>query len=464
MKRELIIFGAGRMASDTYEWAIFAGYTPLFFVDNDSNKWGNKISGIEVKSPEALKEYSCTVLVRDLYLDAIGTQLQSMKYQGSIIGIMQLKREAVCSGHAVIELPLPHDHNEMGFVFDAYFLGVNWGGIESYSCIVEGGLRKIGVRTHVLCGMNAKFDQYTENCVHFERENELLMIKKMAKKIAAMLPCIFITHGSIALHAAQLVKSFFPDKIKIVFVTHGDIKSTYEMICSWAEYLDKIICISEKIQKEFIEKYGIKRELLIYRPNPILLSEMIGGIRRQENCDGKLRIGFAARLRKEQKRVHLLPQIIEECRNRNMNVEFNIAGEGDGAGEILAYISAYKLEHMVHMLGWIPPVKMSEFWMEQDVYLNISDFEGMSLAMLEAMSCGAVPVVTDVSGVGDVIEEGKNGYIIPVDGWMESVDKMEALEKDREFLQRAGSYNVGLIREKCDVDGYAEWLVQTFHF
>lgn len=464
MNSELIIFGAGKAAADTYEWAIFAGYTPLFFVDNDSEKWGKMYFGIEVKSPKILKDYNCTIVSRDLHRDEIEKQLKDMMYKGNIIGLKQLKKEAVCSGNARIDLSLPQYNSETGFVFDAYFSGINWGGIESYSCIVEGGLRKFGIRTHMLCGMNEKFDRFTENCLHFSSENELLMIKKMAKEIAAMLPCIFITHGSIALRAAQLVKSLFPDKIQIVFVTHGDIAGTYEMICSWSDYLNKIICISEKIQREFLEKYEIRKELLVYRPNPIRISELIEEIERKENHDGTLRIGFAARLRKEQKRVHLLPQIIEECKKRHLNVEFNIAGEGDGAEELLDCISKHRLEHMVHMLGWIPPVKMPEFWMEQDIYLNISDFEGMSLAMLEAMLCGAVPVVTDVSGVSDVIEEGKNGYVIPVNGWMESVDKFEILERDRELLQKASGYNMELIKKKCDVADYAEWLVRTFHF
>lgn len=464
MKAELIIFGAGKTAVDTYEWTIFAGYNPLFFVDNDSEKWGKMISGIEVKSPEVLKEYSCTVVSRDLYRDEIEAQLKDMMYNGNIIGLKQLKKEAVCSGNANIELHLPHSNSETGFVFDAYFSGMNWGGIESYSCIVSEGLEKLGTRTHMLCGMNERFDRYVDMCIHFPIENELVMIKKMAEEIVTMLPCIFITHGSVALYAAQLVKSLFPDKMQIVFVTHGDVAETYEMICFWSDYVDKIVCISEKIQKVFLEQYGIRKEQLIYRPNPIPIPEVPEKTDRQEKQGKTLKIGFAARLRKEQKRVHLLPQIIEECRKKKLNVEFNIAGEGECREEILSYVSEQNLESMVHVVGWIAPAEMACFWREQDIYLNISDFEGMSLAMLESMACGAVPVVTDVSGVSDIIEDGRNGFIISVNDWMASVDKIEILEKDRKLLRKAGCYNMDLVREKCNVPDYAEWLMCTFHF
>lgn len=464
MKAELIIFGAGKTAVDTYEWAVFAGYDPLFFVDNDSAKWGKVISGIEVKSPEVLKEYDCTVVSRDLYRNEIAKQLNDMMYAGNIIGLKQLKREAVCSGNARINLPLPHCNSETGFVFDAYFPEMNWGGIESYSCIAVEGLEKLGIRTHMLCGMNEKFDRYVGGCIHFPIENELTMIKKMAEEIVTMLPCIFITHGSIALYAAQLIKSLFPDKMQIVFITHGDDVGTYEMIYFWSDYVDKIVCISEKIQKCFLEQYIIKKEKLIYRPNPISIPEELDKLDRWINHGKALKVGFAARLLKEAKRVHLLPQIINECSKRKIYVEFNIAGEGEYREEIITYVSEQHLESMVHVVGWIAPTEMVYFWKEQDIYLNISDSEGMCLTMLEAMACGAVPVVTDVSGVSDMIEDGKNGFIIPVNDWMASVDKIEILEKDRKLLQKAGSYNMDLIKEKCNVSDYAEWMTSTFHF
>ena len=97
-----------------------------------------------------------------------------------------------------------------------------------------------------------------------------------------------------------------------------------------------------------------------------------------------------------------------------------------------------------------------------DIYLNISDFEGMSLTMLEAMAYGAFPVVTDVSGVMDVVKDGKNGLIVPIEKWLNCVDKIAALDADRELLTRGSRYNMDSIREKCDADQYVDWLINTF--
>lgn len=458
---DIIIFGAGKAASKNREWAEFAGYRVLFFVDNDRGKWGKMIDGIPVCSPEMLKDYSCKVLFPDIYGKEIETQLEEITYRGQRIGIRQLKKEAVCRKNIDIELSEIQTGRETSFIFDSYFPGLNWGGVESFSCIAADRISALGARTCLLCGPNERFDKFVDYCLHFSDGNELETVKEMAVKIAELLPCIFISHASIALYAAQIVRSLFPAQIQVVVVAHGDEKNTYETLSHWADRVDKIICISRKIQSEFQNRYGFGRDILLYRPNPI---QIPASVEKKKAQGGRLKIGFAARLRREQKRVHLLPEIIDACIKRKLDVEFHIAGEGECLELLLKYVADNHLEDRVCLWGWIAPVDMAGFWEEQDVYLNISDFEGMSLTMLEAMAHGAVPVVTDVSGVSDLIEEGKNGFVVPVEKWMEAVDEIEILEKRRGKVQEASSYNRRLIREDYNADDYAKWLMETFHF
>ncbi len=56
---------------------------------------------------------------------------------------------------------------------------------------------------------------------------------------------------------------------------------------------------------------------------------------------------------------------------------------------------------------------MTPYLREADVYLSTSLSEGMSNALLEAMSHAVMPVVSRVSGVGDVVEEGVTGLLFP---------------------------------------------------
>ncbi len=455
---DIIIWGAGKAALKRYDWAVFAGYDVLFFVDNDAGMWGEKINGIPVCSPEAIQEYDCIILTPDRYFDEIKVQLDKMAYKGRQMGVECFMKEALYRACTNVDLTDVNIGDNMSFVFDAYFPGNNWGGTEEWSCTVANALSKSGGQTWMICGMNDKFDVFTHNCLHFDDESEINMIKKMAQKIAERLPCVVISRLTIVLYAAQVVKTLFPDKVKIVAMVHSDDTYNYRELTFWSDKIDKIICISQKISSE-LQRYGVKKELLEYRPNPIQLPKIAG---ERAIWHGTLKVGFAGRLVKELKRAHLLTGIIETCMQKEMDVQFNIAGEGDCLELLRTYVTERQWENKVSVLGWIPPSEMEKFWKEQDVYLNISSAEGMSLAMLEAMACGAVPVVTDVSGVSDVIEDGKNGFVVSVEEWLEAADKIEILNNNRELLHSAGVCNMKLMREKCNVDDYAGWMKDTF--
>ncbi len=455
-----MVWGAGRAAANRLEWAALAGCRVRCFADNDPEKWGKKIEGVAVCPPKSIKDCKCRILIPDLYGEEIGAQLEEMGCQGRKVCFSAFKKEAVCRKEATYSLPEPEPGRQTCFVFDAYFPGFNWGGVESWSCTVANQLADMGVETHVACGANKKFDEYTKNCLHFQEETETGLIRKMAAAIAERLPCIFLTHGSIALYAARLVKAKHPDEIQLVAVAHGDERNTYENLQSWSGELDKIICISRRIQEKFLIQYKVGKDKLVYRMNPIRIPDATDGRSRRM---GSLKVGFSARLRKEQKRTHLLPELIDLCLERGLDIIFSIAGEGECLELLERYVSDRHLEGRVRLFGWIPPVRMAEFWGEQDVYLNLSDFEGMSLAMLEAMACGAVPVVTLVSGVEDLVEDGENGFVVAVDRWREAADKLELLCRDRTLLERAGGYNRNLVRAKCDVSDYARWLRDTFY-
>lgn len=80
-----VLFGAGNMCRN-YMKCYGKDYPPLFTCDNDSRIWGNTFEGLEIKSPEELRNLpeDCCILICNMFYDEIKAQLQEMGLKNPI--------------------------------------------------------------------------------------------------------------------------------------------------------------------------------------------------------------------------------------------------------------------------------------------------------------------------------------------------------------------------------------------
>lgn len=98
--------------------------------------------------------------------------------------------------------------------------------------------------------------------------------------------------------------------------------------------------------------------------------------------------------------------------HREPGAAFLIAGDGELRPELEAMIRANGLEGRVILLGWrrdIPRLLRAA-----DLFLLTSRWEGLPRAILEALLAGLPVVATAADGVMDVVQDGVNGYVVPI--------------------------------------------------
>ncbi len=61
------------------------------------------------------------------------------------------------------------------------------------------------------------------------------------------------------------------------------------------------------------------------------------------------------------------------------------------------------------------------------------------MALLEAAACGRPIVTTDVQGCNEFVEDGVNGFLIPVNDWIKLADSIEKLAASPELRTRLGA-------------------------
>lgn len=120
---------------------------------------------------------------------------------------------------------------------------------------------------------------------------------------------------------------------------------------------------------------------------------------------------FVGRLQKQKSPIRLIDTFLE-CYKRDKNFCLIIIGEGNLRKVIEKYIRKLDIENNVFLLGNMDQKALVDFYRASDVLLLTSNFEGMPICVLEALSCGLPVVSTDVSEVKRVIKSEYSGEVV----------------------------------------------------
>ncbi len=126
-----------------------------------------------------------------------------------------------------------------------------------------------------------------------------------------------------------------------------------------------------------------------------------------------------------------------------------IVGGGPRADQVQRMVADLELEDAVSLLGRRDDVPrlLPAF----DVFTLSSRYEGLSIALLEAMRAGISPVVTAVGGLPEVVRDGVDGLLVPPGDAAALASALGSLARDpvrRQLLgaaahERSQSYGIG---------------------
>jgi len=116
---------------------------------------------------------------------------------------------------------------------------------------------------------------------------------------------------------------------------------------------------------------------------------------------------------RSQKRLWLwVEQALEILRNEP-NIHFILVGDGDWRERIVTQIDESDFPSMFHWVG--VQKEVVPYLSAMNLYMSSSEFEGLPVAMLEAMSCEVPVVATRAGGIGEAITHGLEGLLCEVD-------------------------------------------------
>ncbi|MCB9675603.1 MAG: glycosyltransferase [Alphaproteobacteria bacterium] len=113
---------------------------------------------------------------------------------------------------------------------------------------------------------------------------------------------------------------------------------------------------------------------------------------------------------REAKRLDRWIEVARRVHSRRPEVRFVLVGYGPLDDQVRGWVREAGLDGVVHLAGAQSDVRpwMSAF----DIYMMSSDFEGLPVALLEAMATGVPVVTTAVGGIPEVVLDGEVGVLV----------------------------------------------------
>ncbi len=241
--------------------------------------------------------------------------------------------------------------------------------------------------------------------------DEVRRLSQAAGGPVVFLPTILGDSFGIAA-AISLVE---PELIRIAGFQHADTAYDTRLLTYYEPVLAYLVGVSRRVTESIAGALPHRGADIWHLPNAVDVADSLP--QRELNRQRPLRLVYTGRIEHKQKRVRSLLLMSGELSRRGIAHTLTLVGDGPALAELRAEVgSKRELSDRVALLGAIGAAGVRAELRRADCFVLASRYEGLSVAMLEAMAEGCVPIVTDVaSGAGEVVVDGLSGLLVKTD-------------------------------------------------
>ena len=229
----------------------------------------------------------------------------------------------------------------------------------------------------------------------------------------------------------------------VLHMLHGDVDYYYDLARAHDATVHGYIVYSRRMYERLRDLLPHRSETIFYLPYGIPLSRAV-----RTSAAGALRLLYAGRIENRQKGVFDLPEIDRRLTSDGIRVEWTIAGSGPDEAELRR---RWSFNPSVRWAGAVAPTAIDAVYASHDILVLPTRFEGFPVAVLEAMSAGTVPVVSDIpSGVPEIVTDATG--VRPAIGDVRAfAAAIAALDGDRPRLARMSAAARHAVATRFDI-------------
>jgi glycosyltransferase involved in cell wall biosynthesis len=197
------------------------------------------------------------------------------------------------------------------------------------------------------------------------------------------------------------------------------------------ERSNKIIAVSDFTRRELLQYYKVKEAKIRVIHNGVDVDKFqpAGDKRKAKEALGfspdDIAILSVGRLY-ARKGLFTLIESMPPVVRKFKNAKFIIAGKGlsNEMKKLVGYTTKLGVKDNIVFTGYFPDKKLPKLYQAADIFAFSTFYENLPFAVLEALSTGLPVVTTKVGGIPEMIESGKNGFLVQPSNARELADRV----------------------------------------
>jgi len=225
----------------------------------------------------------------------------------------------------------------------------------------------------------------------------------------------------------------------------------------------KIVTISDFEKKIALDKTICVENKLVVIKNGVDISNYLGegAITRNELKipEDAFVIGYVARI-SYGKSPDFFIMVASKLLKEIPNSYFIFIGDGELKEETILLAKKYGVYKHLIITGWVCDVR--QYIRLLDVGVLFTRWEGFGYALAEYM-VESIPVIgTNIDSIPELIEDGKNGYLIEVENQEEAVERLKILFYNPQIRKELGTYGNEFVKRNFDAKRVIEEHYRLF--
>lgn len=222
----------------------------------------------------------------------------------------------------------------------------------------------------------------------------------------------------------------------------------------------KLIACGEMVKKNLVDVFGLNNVSVVHNSVPAFTGEIeTDQLIEKLHTEGHFVIGNVGRL-SEQKGMEYYIQAVPGVLSAHPEARFLVIGSGEDEEKLKELTHELGIQNKIFYTGYRSDIQ--NLMSQLDLVVLSSLWEGFPLTPIEAFSVGKTIVATAVDGTVEIVEDGKNGFLVSSRSSDEIANKINWMIEHKAERIVMEKHALSCYKDKFSMKAFADGYIECY--